>query len=787
MRWIKKSLFLKLALLIVFSSGIVLAIVMAVSNHSLRKQLIDDQRNYYTSLAAQSALEIDMQFFKAQTVVDQAVILFKTKEINRTNSLKLLRKIMSRNPHIGGSAIALAHDQNFKKTGFQMLYSWRKDDKLNTSDRISPEQDYKSDWFKIPYKEKTKIWTAPYIDTDINQKMVTYSVPVSIDGKIVAIITCDLILDSVEALLTNLELGKTGIPVLVTKCGRMVSHPNKEWVLKETLSSISAKMTDPADKETMDSISDILTEKESGFLRFKRVMSKEMAWLYFDSTVHTGWKLGFIIPEKEILDPIHKLNSKMLYIAILGIIALLFPAFFVSHSITRHLKSLCEAADQLALGNFDAPLPKIKKADEIGRLVQDFDRMRIDLKDYIKTLASTTAEKEKIASELSIAKEIQHGILPKLFPPFPKHAGLDIFAILDSAKEVGGDLYDFSMLDNNRLYICIGDVSGKGIPASLFMAVGKTLLKSTILTIQDPAKALHHVNNELAENNDACMFITLFCGILDLDTNELIYANAGHNPPIIIQGESSHFINQASAPPLGALADISFTNETIQLPRAGKFLLYTDGVTEAMNMKQELFSDNRLLELMKKSCCKTAEKCIYNIKNSVSAFTGDAEQSDDITMLCISNNSHQNVSQDLTSPTTSIVFTNSKTELPRLTTWLDEISKGLNWPQGFHMQLNLVLEEWIVNIISYAFDDNEIHEIEVRLWQQKDTVTIHVTDNGTAFDPTKSDVADLSTPIEERDIGGLGIHFIQNSLDNFTYERKNDMNIVIMQKSLVKK
>ena len=787
MRWIKKSLFLKLALLIVFSSGIVLAIVMAVSNHSLRKQLIADQRNYYTSLAAQSALEIDMQFLEAQTVVDKAVIVFRTEEINRTNSLVLLQKIMSSNPNIGGSAIALAHDQDFKKTGFQMLYSWRKNGKLNTADRISPEQDYKSDWFETPYSTKKAIWTDPYIDTDINQKMVTYSAPVSIDGKVVAIITCDLILDSVETLLSKLELGKKGTPILITKCGRIVSHPNKEWVLKETLHSLAEKTVAPVDKVTMNSISMLLLNNRSGFLRFKRIESTNMAWLYFDNIAHVDWKIGFIIPEKEILAPIRKLNSHMLYIAILGIIALLFPAFFVSHSITRHLKSLCEAADQLALGNFEAPLPEIKKADEIGRLVHDFDRMRIDLKDYIKTLASTTAEKEKIASELSIAKEIQHGILPKLFPPFPKHTGLDIFAILDSAKEVGGDLYDFSMLDNNKLYICIGDVSGKGIPASLFMAVGKTLLKSTILTIQDPAKALHHVNNELAENNDACMFITLFCGILDLDTNELIYANAGHNPPIIVQGESSHFINQASAPPLGALPDISFTNENIELPRDGKFLLYTDGVTEAMNSEQKLFSDNALLELMKKSRCKTAEKCICNIKHAVGTFTGEAEQSDDITMLCISNNSHQHVSKDLTSPTTSIVFTNSKTELPRLTTWLDEISKGLNWPQGFHTQLNLVLEEWIVNIISYAFNDNEIHEIEVRLWQNHDTVTIHVTDNGIPFDPTESDVADLSTPIEEREVGGLGIHFMLNSLDALTYERKNNMNIVIMQKSLVKK
>jgi sigma-B regulation protein RsbU (phosphoserine phosphatase) len=527
-----------------------------------------------------------------------------------------------------------------------------------------------------------------------------------------------------------------------------------------------------------------MNNNRSGYLRFNRVNSSNMAWLYFQNISHVNWNLGFIIPEKEILAPIHESNIKMLYIAILGMCALLIPAFFISHSITRHLKSLCTAADQLAKGNFDAPLPKTKKSDEIGRLVLVFEKMRIDLKEYINTVAKTTAEKEKISSELSIAKEIQHGILPKLFPPFPKHAGLDIFAVLDSAREVGGDLYDFAMLKGNKLYICIGDVSGKGIPASLFMAVGKTLLKSTIINDPDPAKALTHVNNELAENNDACMFITLFCGILNLDTNEIIYANAGHNPPIIVQDEKSHFIEPAEAPPLGAMPDIQFSNKTLQLPQNAKLLLYTDGVTEAMNDDQKLFGDKELLELMKNSRCKTAEKCICNIKSTITKFAGNAEQSDDITMLCISNSSQTKISYDSTSPTTSIVFTNHKSELARLTAWLNETGNRLNWPQALLMQLNLVLEEWIINIISYAFTDDCPQEIEVRLWQNNGTINIQITDSGIPFDPTKLVAPNTDISIDEREIGGLGIHFIKNTMDNFSYKREQNQNLVTMQKKL---
>ena len=784
MRLIKKSLFLKLALLILFSTGIVLAIVMTVSNLNLRKQVIEGQKKYYTSLSSQAARDIDMKFLEAKTVVDKAVVLFKSKAISRTVSLEILKNIVNGNPMIGGSAIALAPGGDFSETGFQMLYSWRENGGLKSADRISPEEDYLSDWFRLPFTQKKEIWTDPYIDSDINKKMVTYSAPVLIDGEVVAVLTCDLILDSVEELLGNLELGHEGAPVLVTNAGRIISYPDKDLVLKETVRSIGERLTDTEDRETMFKLDLFLKENKSGFFRFKKIDSENIAWLYFNTIALADWRIGFIIPEEAILSPVSDLNRKMFLIALLGIIALLIPAFFVSHSITHPLKDLCDAADNLAVGNFETPLPAIKKTDEIGRLVHDFDRMRIDLKEYINTLATTTAEKEKIASELSIAREIQHGILPKLFPPFPKYAGLDIFATLDSAKEVGGDLYDFALLDNNKLYISIGDVSGKGVPASLFMAVGKTLLKSTIQTVNDPAKALAIVNNELAENNDACMFITLFCGILDLQTNELIFANAGHNPPIVVRGEASYFIQQAMAPPLGALPGVTFTNETLQLPDDSLFLLYTDGVTEAMNADKQLFGDDALLQLMQKSKNHTAEKCIENIKKQVQLFVGETEQSDDITMLCILNKINGDDFKKTDSAETSIVFTNSKNEFPRIAAWLEEVGEKLNWPQSILIQLNLALEEWIVNVISYAFTDDEIHEIEVKLSQNNRTVKIEITDDGVEFDPTKERATDTTSSVEERAVGGLGILFIKNSVDRFSYRRNNSFNVVVIEKKL---
>jgi sigma-B regulation protein RsbU (phosphoserine phosphatase) len=639
MRWIEKSLFVKLALLIVFSSGCVLALVMIVINHSLSKGILERQKKYYTSMALESANEIDMRFFEAKTVVDKAVLVFESQPVTRKSCSELLTEIMTTNAMIGGSAIALSPSENFKKAGFQMLYSWYVDGKLNIADRVSPQQDYKSDWFKLPYNQKKGIWTNPYFDTDVNRMMVTYSAPVIIDGKVTAIITCDLILRSIRTLMSELELGRRGVPIIVTSSGNLLFRPDKEYGSEAEVASYDKFLRQSVDKKTLQELKSLLGEDKSGFLRFKENVSKGVSWIYFDNISHVDWRIGFIIPEREILAPVYALDKQMFYIAVIGILALLIPAFFVSHSITHPITILCSAADKLAVGDFDAPLPNVKGKNEIRRLVSNFDRMRVDLKEYINTIAVTTAEREKVASELSIAKRIQHGILPKKFVALPEYPGLDIAGLLESAKEVGGDLYDFALLENNKLYISIGDVSGKGVPASLFMGVGKTLLKSVISTMQDPAKALCYVNNELATNNDACMFITLFCGILDLNTNELVYANAGHNPPLIIDGDNSYFMDLASAPPLGVMNDIVYDNKTIKLPANSMFLLYTDGVTEAMNSGKELFGDKRLLSVV--SNCdasgRSAEDVIVSIKTGMNKFVDGAVQSDDITMLCVEN------------------------------------------------------------------------------------------------------------------------------------------------------
>lgn len=781
---IDKSLFVRLALLILAGTTIVVLSLVTFNHFEMRRVMLQDQGQHYAALADSAALKFNQQLLALQKVVDESALLYPYLCENRTAALQLLERTMNTKGDLYGSAIALAPEQDSDAAGFQILYSWREQGQIQVIDRSNPTLDYQSDWFYLPYYLHRPVWTDPYYDVDANTLMVTWCAPVIDEGQVRAVLTGDLSLDGVKQHLERLELGRTGYPLMVSRFGKFLVHPNRDWVHTETLHSLIQAAPSAQDRASMEKISRAFMESDSGSVRFRRYGQDEYAWLYFSTVPQTSWKVGFIIPENQILAPIFALAIKTTLIALGGILLLLLPAFLIARTVTKPLRILCSAAEQLAGGNFDAQLPEEKRRDEIGRLIHSFGQMRTDLRTYIDELTTTTAEKEKIASELSIARDIQHSILPKLFPPFPQRSGLDIFATLDSAREVGGDLYDFTLLDDNRLYICIGDVSGKGVPASLFMAVGKTLLKSTIQTIPDPAKTLYHVNNEMVQGNDSCMFITVFCAIFDLTTRELQYANAGHNPPVIVSAEGVKMLEFADSPPLAAMADVEFSNRSITLDEGAKLFLYTDGVTEAMNPQLELYGEERLLELLLHNSAETAEDCICRVGKDVHLFADGADQSDDITMLCMSYGQSGAGASTSSSPSSRLVLCNQRAELHRMVDWLEELKQQLGWADSLVTQLNLILEEWLVNVISYAYSDEGEHKIELRLWQDGESIRLEVRDDGIAFDPTGAAAPDLNLPLEERAIGGLGLHFIRSNLDQWSYARVDEFNIVTMIKRL---
>jgi sigma-B regulation protein RsbU (phosphoserine phosphatase) len=280
-------------------------------------------------------------------------------------------------------------------------------------------------------------------------------------------------------------------------------------------------------------------------------------------------------------------------------------------------------------------LPTVRSNDEVGVLTHDFQAMQASLKEYIKNLTETTAAKERIQSELKVATNIQASLLPRIFPPFPDHPEFDIYASMVPAKEVGGDFYDFFFIDEKNLCFLIADVSDKGVPAALYMMVAKTLLKTEGQRLGEPDKMLTSVNRILAADNESCMFTTVFCAILDITTGDVRFANAGHNPPLIIDSQGARYLTPKPGLMLGAMTETVFVTERLTLEQEGILFLYTDGVTEAKNPEDALYGEERLLKALQTAPQADLANLIHYISSEVAHHAGGAPQSDDITMLAI--------------------------------------------------------------------------------------------------------------------------------------------------------
>ena len=334
---------------------------------------------------------------------------------------------------------------------------------------------------------------------------------------------------------------------------------------------------------------------------------------------------------------------------ILAIVILFFMSvgglvifFFLRRSIrsaVQPLRFLSDSAQEVAKGNFDTALPSFKHKDEIAQLRDSFDSMQQSLKSYVKDLQETTAAKAAIMGELNVAHSIQMSMLPKTYPAFPERTDLELYGSLEPAKAVGGDLYDFFIRDE-KLFFCIGDVSGKGVPASLVMAVSRTLFRNIAYHHDEPSRIADFMNAAISDGNDECMFVTLFVGVLDLPTGRLSYCNAGHNSPYL-----QHAMLPCDANlPIGVTPDLTYSEQQTVLEPGTMLFLYTDGLTEAENVRSEQFGEERVTQVIA-SHEGMPQELVQAMTNAVRQFAGDAEQSDDLTMLAIKyTNNHQSTS-----------------------------------------------------------------------------------------------------------------------------------------------
>lgn len=486
-------------------------------------------------------------------------------------------------------------------------------------------------------------------------------------------------------------------------------------------------------------------------------------------------------------------NARSAYVRHVALIAAIvtvaaFTVYFLwlNHMLIRPVAEITMEAKRFA-DNSDKPaeiLTALNNPYEIGVLAVSVQKMEFDIKKYIENLTLVTAEKERIGAELDVAADIQKSMLPCIFPAFPEREEADIYATMKPAKEVGGDFYDFFMVDEGHLAIVMADVSGKGVPAALFMVIGKTLIKDHTRPGRNLGEVFTEVNKLLCESNSEGLFITAFEGVLDLVTGEFRYVNAGHEMPFIQRAEGSFEVYEISPGfVLAGLEDMRYEEGSLILQEGDKLFQYTDGVTEATNHRNELFGRERLKAALNRGRDKSICDILETVKESIDAFAGTAPQFDDITMLCMEfksrmpENNHKNGAQLTVAATVQ--------NMERVADFVDGQLEAMGCAKEVRIPIAIAVDELFANIAFYAYR-TDTGSVIIRVERQGTPLRAVVTfiDTGIPYNPLDRKDPDTGLTVEERGIGGLGIYIVKKSMDNVTYEYKDGQNILKIEKRI---
>ena len=553
------------------------------------------------------------------------------------------------NRHIHGCGLGFVPDYYPQEGRWFEPYAFNEGDKITMKVIGSEDHDYFDDeWYTKGLASPEGAWSTPYLDEEGGGTVLcTFSRPVVMepDKEIAGVFGADLSLEGISSLIVESLLKENEeSPFLQTASddpelliygfiigpkGDYIVHPDRARILKTNFYDYATGK----DAARYRKLGDAMTAGETG---------EQSVWIdgirsdvYFAPLLHSGWSMGIVVPVKRLLLPGILYGTMIIVLILLGVLLVFFTCHRSIKKASTPLIKLAESAQEIATGRFDTQLPTIKSKDEIRLLRDSFDHMQTSLARYVEELKVTTAQNASIESELAVARNIQMSMLPISWPPFPDRDDLDIFGSVAPARAVGGDLFDFRIRDE-KLYFCIGDVSGKGIPAALVMTVISSMFRTLSASEDSPLRIMTAINSSISTRNENMMFVTLFVGALDLSTGVLQYTNAGHNAPFVITGGQARMMSVDANIPVGVLEDWSYTLQETTLSPGEILFLYTDGLTEATRSDGELFGEERVLEeLSSHGEDISAERVVADMTAAVNRFIGKAEQSDDLTMLVL--------------------------------------------------------------------------------------------------------------------------------------------------------
>ena len=627
-----KSFATRMSVYVLSFALVVFAVIIVLFYSYSREKVTDYAIKSTHGQLYNTAIEINNLLQTVETTMYQSVWTIE-ESLNDPDSLyRIIAAVAENNDLIESSGIAFEPYYYKTKEKYFMPYVSVINKKTEYSLLGSQSYDYPCmDWYLIPKLLKQDYWSEPYYDQGGgNFIMSTYSLPLlDKEGKVYAIFTANISLSRFTTMIDQLKPYSSSFTFLISRNGSYLTYPDHEKIMNETI------LTDAftSNNTGLENVGQEMLAGQTHTAQIK--LNGNPAYIFYSSIPHIGWSVANVCPPSIILKDLDTISGQILFGLLTGMLILFFVIHIIIRRLVKPLAAFSESARVIATGRFNVKLPEVKSYDEIKMLHDSLAYMQQSLFDYVIKLHETTATKERIESELSIARAIQMGMIPKTFPPFPSRQDVDLYAILQPAREVGGDLYDY-FIENDKLYFIIGDVSGKGVPASLFMAIARSMFRSFSRHTDSPATIVSGMNNAISENNETNMFITLIVGVLDLHSGELKICNAGHTLPVQVSPEGKVSLIEARTHLIvGIMIDHEYTNEIFYLEKGTKIFFYTDGITEAENAKKELYGEANMIKTLSANSQQDIHAIVSSVICSVAHHVQLAEQSDDLTILVI--------------------------------------------------------------------------------------------------------------------------------------------------------
>lgn len=723
--WLKK----RAVLIVIILAAVLLEVISAIQYRYTRGLLEEELEKSALQDLMTSALRIQEIVVKAEVGVSSQV-WHTQRHLDDPDYMNMLVASMAQDggANIVGAGIGFKPYYYPSKGELFEVYGRQIKDSVEVEQIASEKHDYtQKDFYQIALRGDTVKWTPPYLDAEGARGVVTtYGMPVKDKhGEPVAVLLVDMATNWVGEVVNQHHRNSSSFSLVMGKDGDLIAGPD------DSLASPSLV------RKIVEMVNDSTVERElkangrvTGFPFFDEECGESGHVYYATKKREPRWQIVLVCYDKEVFGKLDDMRKYIIIMMLAGIfvLAVIIQLFVKSH----------------------------------------------------RRLQATQKEQDRIEGELHIAKEIQTQMLPQ--KNSVTRDDVDVFGSLVPAREVGGDLFDFFLRDE-KLFFCIGDVSGKGVPSAMVMAVTHSLFRSASAHENNPARMMQVINETSCHGNEANMFVTLFIGVLDLPTGRLHYCNAGHDKPIIVNSQQSTVSTLDAKPnlPVGVFTDVKYVEHEHLLTTGSTLFLYTDGLTEARNVQRQFFG----LERVKEVLCSVASESkpqvlLQTMTDAVNQFVEDAEQSDDLTMLVI----HYMPQEFESVLTETLVMKNNLHEVTRFSAFITSATEKLGIEKSLARQLRLAVEEAVVNVIEYAYPAGKEGDITVKIMSDGNTLRFQIIDAGVLFDPTMKERADTTLSAEDRQIGGLGILLVRELMDSINYERIEGTNVLTLIKNL---